>query len=154
MPDTAASNPGANLHARLYDTTQAHGGATSLHVAFAFDPGDYNRYGLVGFHLGVVDGDAVDLSGMDSLVLWAKGNGPVRVELVAIDGGVQRVYAKTATPGADWTRIVLRLTDFVSTTGGGAWAVASTRAVRVQFSVFQDSEFWMDDIRLFGKRLP
>lgn len=152
--DSSAANVAGSVFGSGYDTTQAREGRACLHVDFVFRSAGYNRYGLVGFHFGVVDGEPVDLSSMDSLVLWAKGNGPVRVELLALDSGVQRLYVKTIVPGGDWTRFALVPTDFVTTDGGDGWSAAAARTVRLQFSVFQDTDFRLDDIRLFAKRLP
>jgi hypothetical protein len=152
--DSVATNVTTDVFGHGYDTTQAHGGHASLHAKFVFSPVNSSRYGLVGFHLGVVDGASVDLSTMDSLVLWLKGNGPVRVDLVGKEQGVKRVYAKSVTPGTDWTRFALVPTDFAPVDGGTNWTSASTQALYLQFSVYSDTEFWLDDIRLFAKRLP
>ncbi|MCB9495987.1 MAG: carboxypeptidase regulatory-like domain-containing protein [Fibrobacteria bacterium] len=152
--DLAGKEIGHAVFGHGYDTTRAHGGNASLHVDFAFDPGTPDRYGLVGFHLGVVDGQTVDLSGMDSLEIWLKGNGPVRIDLVALEGGAKHVYARSVDPGADWTRFALVPTDFVPVDGGTEFPAASSQVLYLQFSVYQDTEFWLDDLRLFAKTLP
>jgi len=152
--DTVASDVTTSIFGQGYDTTQAHGGRASLHVNFAFSVASSSRYGLVGFHFGVVDGASVDLSGMDSLVLWMKGNGPVRVDLIGMEHGVKHVYAKSVTPGSDWTRFALVPTDFAPVDGGTDWSSASSQALYLQFSVYDDAEFWLDDIRLFAQVLP
>mgnify|MGYP001577316674 FL=1 len=105
----------------------------------------------MGFHLGSVDGASIDLSGMDSLVLWAKGTGSVRIDLIGMEGGVKRVFAKSTTPGMDWTRIALVPTDFVDVEGESTWTKASRQALYLQFSVYSNTEFWLDDIRIFSK---
>ena len=154
LPDTSGSGIGQYVFGQGYDSTQSHGGRASLHAKFVFSPSATRRYALVGFHLGVVDGAPVDLSPMDSLVFWIKGDGPVRVDLVALESGAKRVYAKSATPGSDWTRIALVPTDFAPIDGGAGWAVASKGVLYLQFSVYGDTEFWLDDLRLFARRLP
>jgi len=154
VADTGAANLGTDVFGHGYDTTQAHGGRASLHVNFVFSSTGSSRYGLVGFHFGVVDGDPVDLSGLDSLVLWLKGNGPVRVDLIGLEHGVKHVYAKSVTPGSDWTRFALVPTDFAPVDGGTVWTSASTQALYLQFSVYADTEFWLDDLRLFARFLP
>jgi hypothetical protein len=154
IADTGATNVTTDVFGSGYDTTQAHGGRASLHAKFAFAPGNSSCYGLVGFHFGVVDGASVDLSGMDSLVLWLEGNGPVRVDLVAMEQGVKRVFAKSVTPGTGWTRFALVPSDFSPVDGGTNWTDASAQALYLQFSVYNDTEFWLDDIRLFGNSLP
>jgi hypothetical protein len=152
--DTTASDVTTEVFGQGYDTTQSHGGRASLHVKFVFPVANSSRYGLVGFHFGVVDGASVDLSGMDSLVLWLEGNGPVRVDLVAMEQGVKRVFAKSVTPGTGWTRFALVPSDFSPVDGGTNWTDASAQALYLQFSVYNDTEFWLDDIRLFGNSLP
>ena len=154
ITDTGAANVTSEVFGNGYDTTQAHGGRASLHAKLAFSPTNSSRYGLVGFHFGVVDGASVDLSGMDSLVLWLEGNGPVRVDLIAKEQGVKRIYAKSVTPGTGWTRVALVPTDFAPVDGGTNWANASAQALYLQFSVYSDTEFWLDDIRIFAKSLP
>jgi hypothetical protein len=152
--DPDGANVGQTVFGQGYDTTQAHGGRASLRVQFAFTPANPSRYGLVGFHWGVIDGAAVDLSGMDSLEIWLKGNGPVRIDLIAREQGLKRVYGKTATPGSGWTRFVLVPTDFVPIDGGTNWPGALAQTLYLQFSVFDDTEFWLDDLRLFARHLP
>lgn len=152
--DPGGANVSREVFGRGYDTTQAHTGRASLHAKFVFSPDNPSRYGLVGFHLGVVDGAAVDLSGMDSLVIWLKGNGAVRVDLVAREQGEKRVWGKSVIPGTEWTRFALVLTDFAAIDGGKDWALASTQALYLQFSVYGDTDFWLDDLRIFAKRLP
>ncbi|MEK7394676.1 MAG: lipoprotein [Fibrobacterota bacterium] len=145
------SNFTSQVFSSGYDTTACHGGEASLHVKYLFDPNSTQRYGLVGFHLGSVDGASIDLSGMDSLVLWAKGTGSVRIDLIGMEGGVKRVFAKSTTPGMDWTRIALVPTDFVDVEGESTWTKASRQALYLQFSVYSNTEFWLDDIRIFSK---
>lgn len=152
--DPGGANVGQEVFGHGYDTTQAHTGRASLRVKFVFLSDPPSRYGLVGFHLGVVDGAAVDLSDMDSLEIWLKGSGPVRVDLVAREQGQKRVWAKSVTPGVGWSRFSLNLTDFAPVDGGKDWPNAAKQALYLQFSVYGDTEFWLDDLRIFAKRLP
>lgn len=154
LVDPEGAHVGQTVFGQGYDTTQSHGGRASLRVNFAFTPGNPARYGLVGFHLGTVDGQAVDLSTLDSLVFWLKSDGPVRVDFIAREQGVKRVYGKTATPGADWTRFALAPADFVPIDGGTNWPGALAQTLYLQFSVFDDTEFRLDDLRLFARHLP
>lgn len=152
--DPGGANVSREVFGQGYDTTQSHTGRASLHAKFVFSPDNPNRYGLVGFHLGVVDGASVDLSVMDSLVIWLKGTGAGRVDLVAREQGEKRVWAKSVNPGTGWTRFALVLTDFAPVDGGKDWPLASKQALYLQFSVYGDTEFWLDDLRLFAKQLP
>lgn len=152
--DSAGAHVSQTVFGQGYDTTQSHTGRASLRVAFAFTPGNPRRYGLVGFHLGVVDGQTVDLSALDSLVFWLKSNGPVRVDFIAREQGAKRVFGKTVTPGADWTRFALVPTDFVPIDGGTGWPASLAQTLYLQFSVFDDTEFRLDDLRLHLPRLP
>lgn len=152
--DPEGAHVGQTVFGQGYDTTQPHGGRACLRVDFAFMPGNPRRYGLVGFHLGTVDGQAVDLSALDSLVFWLRSNGPVRVDFIAREQGVKRVFGRTVTPGADWTRFALIPTDFVAIDGGTNWPGALAQTLYLQFSVFDDTEFRLDDLRLHTPHLP
>ncbi len=154
VTDPEGAYVGQTVFGQGYDTTQAHGGRACLRVKFAFTPGNSRRYGLVGFHWGTVDGQAVDLSGLDSLVFWLKATGPVRVDMIAREAGAKRVFANTVRSGSGWTRHALVPTDFVAIDGGTNWPDASRQALYLQFSVYDDTEFRLDDLRLFARRLP
>ena len=117
-------------------------------------PGRSSGYGLVGFHFGPTQADAVDLSGLDSLVFWIKGSGTVRVEFVADTGGGVTSHALVLSLDSAWTRHVVAASALAPIDAGRSWAVDSKRVRFLQFIVFQTAEFRLDDLRYFGRALP
>lgn len=152
-----STRPGQNVPMDVsgwYDAAVAHGGRRSLHVRYDFGP-DPMRYGLAGCMLGPYPDVTADWSDVDSVEFWARGAGTVRFELVARDGaGGNHSFLKTFDPGAEWTRFVIRSAELAPLAAGESWALMSTRALLLQFYVFEDGEFWLDDIRIHARSLP
>lgn len=140
--------------ALMRDTLDSHRSRTSLHARFSFPQASSSNYGLIGFHFGPTQVDPVDLSGLDSLVFWIKGNGSVRVEFVADTGGGVTSHAYVLTPDSIWTRHVVTASALAPIDAGRSWAVDSRRVRFLQFIVFQAAEFRLDDIHYFGKVRP
>jgi len=153
--DSAMSGTALQISvATLRDSTQSHGGKASLHGRFGLDSSKYPRFGVVGFHFGATRTTTVDLSVMDSVVLWTRGSGTVRAEFVVLQGADTVSYATSFTPAAGWGRIVLKPADLLPVSGTGTWKQASRQAYYLQFIVFDSADFWLDDLRLFASRLP
>ncbi len=136
------------------DTLDARGGRTSLRAGFSFLAQQPVNYGLIGFHFGPTSADTVDLSGLDSLEFWIKGNGGVRVEFVAdTGGGVTSHYVALQTDSV-WTRRIVTSAQLAPNDAGRSWATDSKRVRLLQFIVFQNTEFRLDDLRYYGKARP
>jgi hypothetical protein len=135
------------------DSADSRSGRRSLHARFAFTSGA-SGYGLVGFHFGPTQYDTVDLSGLDSLVFWTKGRGSVRVEFVADTGGGVTSHAVVLTPDSTWTRHAVTASELAPIDAGRNWAVDSRRVRFLQFIVFQEADFRLDDLRYYGKDRP
>jgi len=137
-----------------YDSTQAHSGRRSFHGRFDFGT-DPQRYGLVGCMLGPLPDVTADWSSVDSVELWARGTGTVRFEVVTMDAsGGKHSFLKTFDPTASWSRFVIRSNELAPLVTGESWAPSSGRALLLQFYVFDDGEFWLDDIRVHARALP
>lgn len=136
----------------MKDTLDAHGGRASLHAGFSFPTS--SGYGLVGFHFGPTQADPVDLSGLDSLVFWIKGQGSVRVELVADTGGGVTSHALVLSLDSAWTRRAVAASALAPIDAGRTWATDSKRVRFLQFIVFQTADFRLDDLRYYGKTRP
>jgi hypothetical protein len=137
----------------MRDSSDAHAGKASLHANFVF-ASKSSGYGLVGFHFGLTEADPVDLSGLDSLVFWAKGQGDVRVEFVADTGGGVASHALVVQPDSTWRRFAVAASALSPVNSGRSWAVDSKRVRFLQFIVFQDADFRLDDLRYYGRALP
>lgn len=137
----------------MRDSSDAHAGKASLHAGFTFSSKS-SGYGLVGFHFGLTEANSVDLSGLDSLVFWAKGRGDVRVEFVADTGGGVASHALVVQPDSTWRRFVVAASALSPVNAGRSWAVDSKRVRFLQFIVFQDADFRLDDLRYYGRALP
>lgn len=139
--------------AAMRDTTASRHGMASLHPRFAFLD-TTTRYGLVGFHFGPVETDLVNLSGLDSLVFQARGTGTVRVEFVSDTGGGVTSHALQIQLDTAWTRHVVRASALSPIVQGRSWGTDSRRVRFLQFIVFQDADFRLDDIRYYGTKRP
>jgi hypothetical protein len=148
----AADTPSARDIATMRDALDAMSGS-SLRAFFTL-PTSGIRYGLVGFHFGVTDARPVDLSGMDSLVFWAKGGGNVRVEMVADTGGGVTSHAFIVQLDSTWKRYVVAASALFPIDAGRKWAVDSKRVRFLQFIVFESADFRLDDLRYYGRALP
>jgi len=137
----------------MRDSTDSRGGKASLHPRFSFID-TAARYGLVGFHFGAVETDPVDLSGLDSLVFHARGTGTVRVEFIAEAGGGVTSHAVQIQLDTAWTRHVVPAASLAPIAQGRSWSTDSRRVRFLQFIVFQDADFRLDDIRYYGRNRP
>lgn len=151
------SRPSQNLTidvSRRYDSLDPRSGRRSLHARFDFDS-DPQRYGLVGCMLGPLPDVTSDWSMVDSVEFWARGTIRVRFEVVATDdGGGKHSFLKTFDPSGSWSRFVIRAEELAPLVAGESWAALSDRALLLQFYVFDDGEFWLDDIRVHARELP
>ena len=147
-----ADTPSVRDIATMKDASDAHAGS-SLHAFFTL-PANGGGYGLVGFHFGLTEAQTVDLSGLDSLVFWAKGSGKVRVELVADTGGGVTSHALVFQPTASWQHFVVPASKLSPIDAGRIWTVDSKRVRFLQFIVFDAADFRLDDLRYFGRDLP
>jgi len=146
-----ADTPSTRDIATMKDASDAHAGS-SLHAVFTLPAS--GGYGLAGFHFGLTEAQTVDLSGLDSLVFWAKGRGSVRVELVADTGGGVTSHFLVVQPTANWQRFVVPASKLSPIDAGRTWAVDSKRVRFLQFIVFASADFRLDDLRYYGRALP
>jgi hypothetical protein len=137
----------------MRDTLESHNGRTSLHANFSF-PSTSSSYGLVGFHFGPTQADPVDLSGLDSLVFWSKGQGSLRVEFVADTGTGVTSHALVLTADSVWTRHTVMASALAPIDAGRSWTEDSKRVRFLQFIVFQTAEFRIDDLHYYGSERP
>lgn len=139
--------------ASMRDSMDWHEGRTSLRAGFSF-PTAGAGYGLVGFHFGPTEQTPVDLSGLDSVVFWAKGRGSVRVEFVADTVGGVTSHAAVLPLDSTWTRHAVSAASLKPIDTGRLWGVDAKRVRFLQFIVFESAEFRLDDLRYFGRERP
>jgi hypothetical protein len=139
--------------AAMRDTLDAHGGRSSLRAGFAFSSA-FPKFGLVGFHFGARETDPVDLSGLDSLVFYAKGTGTMRVEFVSDTGGGVTSHAVLVPLGPNWTSHVVASSALAPIDAGRRWSLDAKRVRFLQFIVFETADFRLDDLRYHGRELP
>ncbi len=107
------------------------------------------HWGLLGINLDTIP---KNLSHLDSIVFWVRGSGEYSVGLESLlDYGGKTLYNDTLT--AQWTRKCLRPQDFVpgdSIGGNIGWELVRYRITNLSFFAKGNSDFWLDDIRVFG----
>jgi hypothetical protein len=63
-------------------------------------------------------------------------------------------HAQIITPDSVWTRHAVKASSLAPIHAGRNWATDSKRILFLQFIVFQDADFRLDDLRYFGKDQP
>lgn len=127
-----------------------------IHVSF--QPSNEGSWVIFGTDLGIPD-IGVNLSSMDSLVFWTKGTCDMSVGFITADilPFSDYEYAQVPyTPSSTWQRISLPASalQFPETSEAYqnrfAWEESSKQTLFLQWSTYQECEFWLDDIQLIG----
>lgn len=108
-----------------------------------------SNYGLVGTRLGT---GLHRFGGLDSLVLWLRGKGTLKV---ALENGLDTVGgAKTwinIQPDSTWRRYAIRPTDFNAPTASArGWNAIKDSVNTLSFFFYEGGEVWIDDVRFHG----
>ena len=107
------------------------------------------HWGLLGIKLDTIP---KNLSHLDSIVYWVRGSGKYSVGLESlVDYGGKTLYNDTLS--SQWTRKCLRPQDFVpgdSVGGNIGWELVRYRITNLSFFAKGNSDFWLDDIRIYG----
>lgn len=136
-------------HARI-DSAIGPAGAgrpgKALHVVYSSTG---LNYGLVGTRLGRGPNR---FAGLDSLVLWLRGTGSLRVALEnSLDTTVGSKAWVTIRPDTNWRRIAIRPSDFNAPTAAArGWRAIEDSVNTLSFFFHDGGEMWIDDIRLHG----
>jgi len=119
----------------------------ALHVVYAAT-GPTN-YGLVGTGLGT---STNRLAGLDSIVLWLRGTGSLRVALENSKDTTSLSKAwLTIVPDTSWRRFAIRPTDFNAPSAGArGWNAIKDSVNTLTFFFYDGGEMWIDDIRFHG----
>ena len=156
-----------------FKTTDGHTG-DGLYMKHVVDlPKDVSPYWALNLNLSNGD-DYVDLSKMEALSFWAKGQGKIR--LVLFTAYSDSIAAKSRDPGwkagfygefslsDEWTRYVIWADDLLPEryseleSFGGEWAKAKDRVYKIEFKngdgilhgMKSTIEWYLDDFTIYG----
>ena len=132
----------------------------SFHADVQFSSTMQYHYALFGvnFMQGKTGVDSLrrwfDMTRVDSLALWVKGSGRVVLQFVTERRmllGEGHQYQSSITLSPTWTRVVIKSSDItIGLTGEPPWSVAGTRTAGMTFNFSANTDFYMDDIELYG----
>jgi hypothetical protein len=146
--DLARMTPSGNLEAGIDTTRIATGTERRKAWRLQIRPilgNDSVQRGTVGFRL---DDVPVDASPLDSVSLWLKGSGTLRVRLVSATGSLQG----DLTVDSMWTRRKVIVRDMMLMGNATSPSQVLTRLERIEFTYLDNAQttLWMDEIRLHG----
>jgi len=124
-------------------------GKNVLHVQYTADR-NKGQYVVIGTRIAE---HPHDLSRLDSVEVWLKGDGEYEIILETIiesDTNYKASYKQTATK--DWKRVVVRPSDFAKNDGKSyhGWEATRNRITRFTIFAFNGSDLWVDNIKLYG----
>lgn len=107
------------------------------------------NYALIGTRLGRGPNR---FAGLDSLVLWLRGTGSLRVALEnSLDTTIGSKAWVTIRPDTNWRRIAIRPSDFNAPTASArGWGAIEDSVNTLSFFFHDGGEMWIDDIRFHG----
>ena len=127
-------------------------GKNVLHVQYSAD--ELGRYVVIGTRIAE---HQHDLSRLDSVEVWAKGNGDIEIILETIvesDTNYKTSY-KTEV-NKEWTRIAVKPKDFTSPDGKKSyhgWDVTRNKITRFTIFVYNGTDVWIDNVKMYGINL-
>lgn len=121
-------------------------GGKALHVVYASTG---LNYALIGTRLGRGPNR---FAGLDSLELWLRGTGTVRIALEnSLDTASGSKAWITIHPDTAWRRLAIRPSDFNAPTASArGWEAIKDSVNTLSFFFHDGGEMWIDDIRLHG----
>lgn len=97
-----------------------------------------------------------DISATDSIVFYARGTGVISIAFETLGSsnveGKTLAYDTLATDG-EWSRRVIRPSNFKPRDdlyGNLGWDVVSKAMTTISIAAYDDTEFWIDDVVLYG----
>lgn len=108
-----------------------------------------NSWVLVGVRLSE---KPIDLTPLDSMVFWARGDGRIYAAIENnLDDAVDKAWVSFRLT-SDWVRYCIKPTDFAPPGIGGSigWEAAKSAVNSISFFGIEGTEFWLDDISLYG----
>lgn len=133
--------------------TKSEGGAFGnkvLHINYKAVSAD-SQYIVIGTRISQ---GPHDLSRLDSIELWAKGDGKIQVILETYKDESDTNYKATyeTTANSEWTRVVVRPKDFNTKNlkSYHGWDVTRNRITRFTIFAYDGNDIWVDNVRLYG----
>ena len=129
----------------------------SLKLNFEMDAEHLGAYYTAGFQMGTSD-KSYDLSKLDSIHLWMKGQGSIRLQFenkVLSDSLLEwRHYGKTITLEKNWNLFSIASKDLDVPTGSKfeneTWETVAQAIISITFKAEEDVELWLDDVTIYG----
>ena len=97
-----------------------------------------------------------DISATDSIVFYARGTGVISIAFETLGSsnveGKTLAYDTLATDG-EWSRRVIKPSNFKPRDdlyGNLGWDVVSKAMTTISIAAYDDTEFWIDDVVLYG----
>ena len=129
---------------------EAFSGSRSVHFSFEVDS-SVGAFALCGFDIGVSwwqdTTTFYDMSGMDSLTFWIRGEGHILVQFAGLleDGNVGRWDFEFDIPSADeWRRVS------IPPTGNEDWEKIKSRMRTITFLSTANADLWLDRVVFHG----
>lgn len=133
---------------RAYENSE--GGAFGNKVLHVNYKAESPEYVVIGTRISQ---EAHDLSRLDSVELWVKGDGKIQVILETIiesDTNYKATYETSIN--SEWTRLAVRPEDFSTNNSKSyhGWDVTRNRITRFTIFAYDGNDIWLDNVRLYG----
>lgn len=126
-------------------------GKNVLHVQYQANK--LGRYVVIGTRIAE---HSHDLSRLDSVEVWLKGDGDYEIILETIvesDTNYKTTYKGSVNE--KWTRVAVTPKDFTNADGKSyhGWDVTRNKITRFTIFVYNGSDIWIDNVRMYGINL-
>ena len=126
-------------------------GKNVLHVQYQANK--LGRYVVIGTRIAE---HARDLSRLDSVEVWLKGDGDYEIILETIvesDTNYKTTYKGSLNE--KWARVAVTPKDFTNADGKSyhGWNVTRNKITRFTIFVYNGSDIWLDNVRMYGINL-
>lgn len=126
-------------------------GKNVLHVQYQANK--LGRYVVIGTRIAE---HSRDLSRLDSVEVWLKGDGDYEIILETIvesDTNYKTTYKGSVNE--KWTRVAVTPKDFTNADGKSyhGWNVTRNKITRFTIFVYNGSDIWIDNVRMYGINL-
>ena len=124
-------------------------GKKVLHIEYSAD-GDKGQYIVFGTRIAA---HQHDLSRLDSVEVWLKGNGDFEIILETIvESDTNYKTSYQGSVNKEWTRIVVRPSDFTNSDGKSyhGWDVTRNKITRFTIFAYNGTDLWIDNVRMYG----
>lgn len=144
---TLLDSVGKNISKAIEESNDSTFGKNVLHVKYeATSP----EYIVIGTRITEIP---QDLSRLDSVEVWVKGDGKFEIILETIvesDTNYKATYLGKAD--SVWTRIAVRPQDFETENikSYHGWDVTRNRITRFTMFAYDGNEIWVDNVRMYG----